>query len=166
MTKSTQDVSTCRHCKSGIQEDDEFCPSCGELFETGEYCTSHANKAASGVCIVCCRAFCDTCGRRVRYTFLCNDHMALEIYQGMARVFGSHDTAHVEFAKNSLETAGLHPFIFSRKTNPISMGGPDYTLFRASGEYDGHIINEIKLMVPCQEVPEAQRTLRALEFLP
>lgn len=45
------------------------------------------------------------------------------------------------------------------------MGSPDYTLFRASGEYDGHIINEFKLMVPLQEVLPAKEKLRELEFL-
>ncbi|MFH0992397.1 MAG: hypothetical protein V1799_20545 [bacterium] len=44
------------------------------------------------------------------------------------RVFGSSDAVQVEFAKGSLETAGLHPFIFSRKASPISIGGLDYTL--------------------------------------
>jgi hypothetical protein len=44
------------------------------------------------------------------------------------------------------------------------LGGPDYSLFRASGEYDGHIINEFKLMVPCQEVEEAEAMLKELEF--
>ena len=53
----------------------------------------------------------------------------------------------------------------SRKTSPLSMGSPDYTLFRASGEYDGHIINEFKLMVPLQEVLPAEEKLRELEFL-
>lgn len=31
------------------------------------------------------------------------------------------------------------PFLYSRKASPISLGAPSYTLFRASGEYDGHI---------------------------
>ena len=71
----------------------------------------------------------------------------------------------VEFAKNSLETDELHPFVYTRKASPISIGGPDYTLFRASGEYDGHIVNEFKLMVPCQEFPIAEQKLRELGFI-
>lgn len=42
-------------------------------------------------------------------------------------------------------------------------GSGDHTLFRASGEYDGHIVNEIKVMVPCQEVIQAEDILRDLE---
>jgi len=88
-----------------------------------------------------------------------------EIYEGMARVFGSSVAVQVNFAKSCLESDGLHPFVFSRKASPLSIGGPDYTLFQASGEYDGHIINEFKLMVPCQEVPRAEEQLRVLEFI-
>jgi hypothetical protein len=58
----------------------------------------------------------------------------------------------------------LHPFLYSRKASAISIGGPDHTTFRASGEYDGHIINEVKVLVPCQEVLEAEKLLRDLEF--
>jgi hypothetical protein len=96
---------------------------------------------------------------------LCDEHDTLEIYEGMARVFGNSDAVQVDFAKNSLETAGLHPFVFSRKTSSTPGGAPDYTLFRSSGEYDGHIINEFKLMVPCQEVQAAEQKLRELRFI-
>jgi hypothetical protein len=101
----------------------------------------------------------------VKKRFLCHDHAALEIYEGMARAFGSSDAVQVEFAKSSLETAGFHPFVFARKVSPLSIGSPDYTLFRVAGEYDGHIINEYKLMVPCQEVLEAELKLRELGFI-
>jgi hypothetical protein len=55
------------------------------------------------------------------------------------------------------------PVIFLNQI--IQMDGPDYTLFRASGEYNGHIINEFKLMVPCPEVLDAEKKLRELEFI-
>ena len=97
--------------------------------------------------------------------FLCNEHHGYEIVEGMARVLGGSDSAQIELAKSCLEQDGLHPFIFSRKASPISLGGPDYSLFRASGEFDGHIINEYKLMVPCQEVTKAERALKKLKLI-
>jgi hypothetical protein len=36
-------------------------------------------------------------------------------------------------------------------------------LFRASGEYDGHIINEVKVMVPCQEFESAESVIADVE---
>jgi hypothetical protein len=39
-----------------------------------------------------------------------------------------------------------------------------YTLYEAAGDYDGHIINEIKVMVPCQEVEEAEKVLISLNL--
>lgn len=82
----------------------------------------------------------------------------------MARVYGVSDEVTAQYASKCLEQEGLHPILYSRKASPISLGGADYTLFRASGEYDGHIINEIKVMVPCQEVLQAERVLGKLRL--
>jgi hypothetical protein len=164
MTYPDDDSFVCPHCGSDVLEDDDFCSRCGEVFQEDTYCELHATRQASGVCIVCLKPFCRECGGRFQDRFLCHDHEILEIYEGMVRVFGSSDAVQVDFAKSSLEAAGLHPFVYSRKAGPISLGGPDYTLFRASGEYDGHIINEFKLMVPCQEFLVAMMKLRELDF--
>ena len=86
-------------------------------------------------------------------------------YEGRARLFGKSDAVQVEFAESSLETAGFHPPVFSRKASPISLGGSDYTLFKASGDYDGDIINKFKLMAPCQEVESAGEKLHKLKFI-
>jgi len=83
----------------------------------------------------------------------------------MARVYGVSDDAQARYAASCLEQQGLHAFVYLRKASPISLGGPEYTLFRASGEFDGHIINEVKVMVPLQEVLRAEGILRELGFL-
>ena len=165
MTDANEDSAVCPHCGFNVREDDEFCPECGEIFEENVVCHRHTAKPASGVCIVCCLPYCSDCGGRVQNRFLCGNHDALEIYEGMVRAFGSSNPSDVDFAKASLESEGLHPFVFSRKASPISMGAPDYTLYRSSGEYDGHIVNEYKLMVPCQEVETAEMKLRDLGFV-
>ena len=53
----------------------------------------------------------------------------------------------------------------SPDTNEVLLGAPEYTLYRASGEYDGHIVNEFKLMIPCQEFQRAEKKLRELQFI-
>jgi hypothetical protein len=155
----------CPVCTNEVGEEDDFCHECGELFAEGIMCEAHPTQNATGVCIVCAKPYCKECGGRVNGRFLCNAHRTTEIYEGLARVFGDSDAVQVEFAKTTLEEAGLHPFLFSRKASPLSMGGPDYTLFRASGEFDGHIINEFKLMVPVQEVVAAKEKLKELGFI-
>ncbi len=165
MTDSNDDVLICPQCRAEVQPDNEFCAECGEIFKENVLCTRHPDQAASGVCVVCSRPYCSGCGGRVAGRFLCDEHDTLEIYEGMARVYGDSDAAQVDFAKSALETVGLHPFVFSRKASPISLGSPEYTLFRSSGEYDGHIINEFKLMVPCQEVEPAEAVLRDLHII-
>ena len=165
MADANDDSHCCPHCEETVQEDDDFCPQCGEVFADHLSCSIHPAQSAEGVCIVCARPFCGGCGGRVNARFLCTAHSTYEIYEGMARVFGTSDMTEVELAKDSLAKEGLHPFVFSRKASPLSVGSPDYTLFRASGEYDGHIVNEFKLMVPCQEVEQAEGKLRELDFV-
>ena len=79
--------------------------------------------------------------------FLCNNHSSYEIYEGMVRVYGVLDDLAGQYAKSCLEQAGLHPLLYCRRQ---PRGGPRfvYTLYAAGGDYDGHIVNEIKVMVP------------------
>jgi hypothetical protein len=155
-------MTTCDECRNAIEPTDEFCPHCGTLRVEGVQCRNHAGMTAAGVCIICAEPYCGSCGGRVRGHFLCQAHSSYEIVEGMARVFGASDAVQVEYAKTCLAGAGLHPFVYARKAGPISLGGPEYTLFRASGESDGHIVNEFKLMVPCQEVHDAEQVLEHL----
>ena len=96
--------------------------------------------------------------------FLCDEHDGFEIYEGMARVFGSSDEVQIQYVKKYLEENNLHPFLYSRKALPMHLGGTDYSLFRASGDFNGHIINEIKLMVPWGEVLAALEKIEDLNL--
>ena len=153
----------CDFCGTEAPSDAEFCSKCGTIFIDDVTCFNHPDDDARGVCTICHQAYCKRCGLRVSGIFLCNEHSHYEIYEGMARVFGSSDEQQVNFFKTGLEDNGLHPFIYARKTSPLSLGGVEYSLFRASGEFNGHIINEIKLMVPCDEVLQAEKIIDDLE---
>jgi hypothetical protein len=155
----------CSNCEHETTADNEFCTNCGSLFDKSVKCINHENEEAEGACIICANAYCSECGSWVNNIFLCTRHEEYEIYEGMARIFGTSDDNLAQYAQKCLEQEGFHPYLYSRKVSPISLGGPDYTLFRASGEYDGHIINEVKVMVPCQEVIKAEKVLRELEII-
>jgi hypothetical protein len=165
MENTNDNSAVCPECGAEVGADDDFCPDCGEIFKENSVCQRHPTTPAAGVCVVCSLPFCSECGGRMQGRFLCYQHDSLEIFEGMARVYGSGDAAQVDFAKSALETAGLHPFVFTRKASPISLGAPEYTLFNPSGDYDGHFVNEFKLMVPCQEVQAAEEKLRELSFI-
>lgn len=165
MEESKVEKLECSHCRSIIKGDDDFCPDCGTLFSDEVKCSEHKNTKAEGVCVICCEPFCPECGIYVNEIFLCNEHSEYEIYEGMARVYGSSDSTQIEYAKSCLEQNNLHPFIYSRKRTTLHLGGTDYSLFRASGEFDGHLINEIKLMIPFQELIRAEEILDELNIL-
>ncbi len=149
----------CDYCDNEVKEDYDFCPFCGELFVEGEKCKNHNNVDAKGVCIICGEAYCDECGGKVTRKFLCNDHAEYEIFQNMVRVYGTNYAVNADYIKSCLDEAGLHPMVYTRKTSPISLGGLDYSMFRSSGDYKGHLINELKIMVPLNEVPIAEQLL-------
>jgi hypothetical protein len=64
-----------------------------------------------------------------------------------------------------LETAGLHPLLFSQKVSQISIDGLDYTLFPAPGKYGVRNIERFTVMVPCHEVMAAFGVLHEEEFI-
>jgi len=124
-------------------------------------CETHPGKTAEAVCIICQHAFCEECASWIQGRFLCQDHYEYEIYEGMARVYGTSDPLQAQFIHSSLTDVGLHSFVYSRKTNSISLGGADYNLFRP---HEGKIsINEIKVMVPCDEVLQAEQVINDIE---
>lgn len=149
----------CTNCDIEATDDSDYCPRCGTLFLENVKCEIHPDVDAEGVCVICAKPFCNKCGHNVNKVFLCNEHNGYEIYEGMARVFGTSDAVQVEYIKSCLDQESFHPFVYSRKSSPLHLGGSDYSLFRASGDFDGHIINEIKLLVPCGEVLEAEKLI-------
>ena len=165
MAPSEKDGYYCEYCGNPVSGDDDFCPDCGAIFIEDVRCVRHSMTGADGVCVICAEPFCDKCGTWSNKIFLCRKHEGYEIIQGMARVYGINDASQAELVGGILKEKGFHPFIFSRKANPLHMGSADYTLFRPAGDYNGHSINEFKVMVPCQEVPEAEWVLREMEMI-
>lgn len=166
MPHSEDNSKTCGHCRNRFAIQDDFCPRCGSLQSEEVKCANHKIVAAEGVCIICGEPMCHDCGTWVNKRFLCSNHAGYEIYEGMARVYGVSDEAAAQYVCKCLEQEGLHPMVYERKASALSLGGTDYTMFRASGEFDGHIINEVKVMVPCREVVSAESVLKKLEAKP
>ncbi len=154
----------CIRCDFQVDKNSDFCPRCGKLFIENVKCENHSHIDATGVCVICRVPFCSNDGDQVNNVFLCVDHNGYEIYQGMARVFGTSDEVQIQYVKNYLEENNFHPFVYSRKSSPMHLGGTDYSLFRASGDFNGRIINEIKLMLPCGEILEAKEKLENLNL--
>lgn len=164
MKKNQEEEFICTHCKNDVRIEDEYCVHCGSILVEKFLCKQHSKIEADGVCIICADPYCKHCGSFINNIFLCAAHSEYEIYEGMARIYGDLNDTLAQYAKSCLEKAGFHPFVFCR-TQP--RGGPRfvYTLFRSAGDSGGHIINEIKVMVPCNEVIKAEKLLRKLKIL-
>jgi hypothetical protein len=149
----------CANCSFKADDDSDYCPRCGTLFIENVKCETHPNDEAEGVCVICGKTFCSDCCHSVNNIFLCNEHDSYEIYEGMAKVFGTSDEIQIHYVKSCLEENSFHPFIYSKKSTPMQLGGNDQSLIKISGSGDEKIINEIKLLVPCGEVLEAEKLI-------
>jgi hypothetical protein len=154
----------CANCSYTADDDSDYCPRCGTLFIENIKCKNHTKEETEGVCVICAEPFCSDCGHSVNNIFLCNDHDGYEIYEGMAKVFGTSDEIQIHYVKSCLEENSLHPFIYSKKTTPMQLGGNDQSLINLSGSGEEKIINEIKLLVPCSEVLEAEKLISELNI--
>ncbi len=154
----------CANCSFEAEDDSDYCPRCGTLFIENEKCETHLKDEAEGVCVICGKPYCSDCGHSVKNVFLCNEHDGYEIYEGMAKVFGTSDEIQIHFVKSCLEENLIHPFIFSKKSTPMQLGGNDQSLINISGSREEKVLNEIKLMVPCSEVLEAKKLISEINI--
>jgi len=154
----------CANCSFEADEDSDYCPRCGTLFIENIKCENHTKEEAEGVCVICGKPFCSDCCHSVNNIFLCNAHNNYEIYEGMAKVFGTSDEIQIHYVKSCLEENSFHPFIYSKKSTPMQLGGNDQSLINLSGSGKEIIINEIKLLVPCGEILEAKNLISELNI--
>lgn len=147
----------CDYCGTEISKDSEFCTKCGTIFIDDTSCFNHSDDDARGVCAICQQAYCKRCGLRVNNIFLCNEHSDYEIYEGMARVFGSRDEQRINFLKSILIESNLHPFIYDKTSSPFVEGIDERIMSK------GNLISEIKLLIPCSEVLQAENIIDELD---
>ncbi len=155
----------CDKCKLEIETDSDFCPRCGTIFIEDVKCENHPDIEAEGVCVICAKPVCNSCGIKVNNMFLCNEHDSIEIYQGLAKVYGTVDEIQIHFVKQCLEDKGFHPFIFSKKSTALQLGGLDQPIIDSViNPGKSNVMNEIKLLVPFSEMMEARKTIDELEL--
>ena len=153
-----QSGAACGKCDAPVGEHDEFCASCGSLFTDSLRCSVHPSEQADGVCVICAKPYCAKCGEVTNRLFLCNVHWRYEIYEGMARVFGSTDNVAAQYVATELEQAGFHPFLYSRRFNPNAVRAGIAGMFYFGRSRTG----EMKVLVPLSEALAAESTLKEL----
>jgi hypothetical protein len=138
----------CTYCSGKVKGSDQFCPSCGTIFDESVTCGNHPDTEAAGVCIICSAAFCGSCVKRKSGAFLCADHRHYDITDGMAEVFPAVDDTMAQYVHSCLLAAGLHPFQRRSRGN----------------DFDGYVVNSIRVMVPSQEVLLAEDVMEELDI--
>lgn len=152
---NSEEEFVCSDCGKEVKEDFEFCPHCGAILSENVFCDKHRRVKASAVCIICAIPCCDECGDMVDHLFLCNHHADYEIYEGMVKVYGTHDEPDAEITKSRLDEAGLHPVLFHLRRSK-DRGHVEYEVYEDS---EGYNSSEIRVMVPCQEVEQSESIL-------
>ncbi len=149
----------CGYCETTVNEDDDFCPECGTLFTEDANCMNHPEIPAEGVCIICGSPYCKECGYRINKLFLCALHSDYEIYEGMAKVFGTPEESTAEFIRFILIQGGFHPILFSRE-GPYGGLKHMFSFSKTNESTARNLITEVKVLVPCAEVTDAEELLR------
>ena len=90
----------CANCDNEVSEILDFCPYCGNLFLEDTKCVNHPESIAVGACLICEAPYCNDCGGYVNEKFLCSVHEHYEIYQGMAKVYGSSNAVYCDYLVN------------------------------------------------------------------
>ncbi len=112
--------------------------------------------AAIGVCVVCGVPCCDECGSKWMACSVCIHHVTCEMFEGMVKVYGTHEEAEAEFTKSRLD-AGLHPALFHLRRSR-DRGHVEYEVYEENENFNA---SEIKVMVPCEEVADAESMLKS-----
>lgn len=150
----------CTNCEAVIKESDEYCSNCGVVYAENIKCHLHKETEAEGICLICSQRYCKKCGLIISDVFLCNEHSEYEIIEGMARIYGSNNSMEINYYAEILENEALHPIVYSRHSISQSFGTLISTAFGAeSNEYS---LNEFKLMLPLNEVINAEKILEPL----
>lgn len=157
MQNKTDDEFVCSNCGNEIEDDYDFCPHCGSILSEGVFCDKHGRIAAVGVCVVCGVPCCAKCGSEVNNTFRCARHVSCEMFEGMVKVYGTHEEAEAEFTKSRLDAAGLHPALFHLRRS-MDRGHVEYEVYTENENFNA---SEIKVMVPCEEVADAESILKS-----
>jgi hypothetical protein len=153
-------ASRCPRCRKGTEPGQTACTHCGAALSDALKCAAHAGRPATGVCRVCETAFCAECGKRKNGYFLCGNHAAMPVIEGMAGVFGGEDELSIRYLESILKEAGLHPHLYIRRVHPIS---PAFHMIGNLQETQGRISNAILILVPFNEVLEALSLLKDAE---
>ena len=79
----------------------------------------------------------------------------------MASVYETLDLTAIQYAKACLEQDGLHPVLLSSN----SPYGASKLLYSILDPVGANIFDNIKVMVPCQEVLKAEEILKSINII-
>jgi hypothetical protein len=160
-----EDKKLCVRCKNPIAYDDDFCTHCGSILIDFVFCNNHLEKEAEGVCLVCCLPFCKQCGAFLNGIFICDEHIKYEIIEGMVRIYGiTGGGSSASYVISCLEQAGFHPIMFTRskRTGQASLSN---AVENVQGVVSRYYANETKIMVPLDELIDAENVLKELNII-
>lgn len=150
---------TCPICDKQISQYDDYCISCGSILSGDIFCQNHTDLEAEGVCLICSKPFCTECGTEVIGKFFCKDHSNYELLENLVTVYKSEDYFKIEELKKILEKVNLHPTIVNKTEYPSFVDLNTYKNINKTDRFISNITEVIKLLVPCQEVQEAEKLI-------
>lgn len=139
----------CPHCGDRIAADAEACPACGHL-HVAAACSNHADRPATGQCVICGQAVCEECNKGGDTHFLCEAHASIPVVQGWAQVYTTSDDLEAQLIRDNLQAEGIDSRVLSQKDHfavPVDLGDlspvrvlvPAYDYTEAAELITGHL---------------------------
>ena len=135
----------CPRCEQDVDATDPACPACGHIHGEKPLCARHANRRASGICVVCGDAVCQECDPTEDLHYTCPDHHAVSVIEGWAQIYTTSDSVEANLIKENLQSEGLDAAVLSQKDNSFSVELGD--------------LSPVRILVPAYEYLDAMQVL-------
>jgi hypothetical protein len=139
------DTVKCTRCGQKFDATENGCPACGHL-QKPVPCALHADRSASGQCVICGTPVCAECDRGGSH-HACADHCDIPLYAGWAQVYSTGNDMEADLLRENLRSEGIDAEVFSQR---------DQTFKMDLGE-----MAQVRLLVPAFEYLAAMDVIRS-----
>ncbi|MEX0907638.1 MAG: DUF2007 domain-containing protein [Gemmatimonadota bacterium] len=139
----------CPHCDQEIDASENACPACGHIHAGSAQCARHADRAATGICVICGAGVCEECDSDSTHTrhHACPDHGSVAVIEGWAQVYTTSDSVEADLIRENLQSEGIDSEVLSQKDSTFTVDFGD--------------LSPIRVLVPAYEYLPAMKLLTA-----
>lgn len=160
-----ESTMNCPRCEQEIDAAESTCPACGHIHTGSMQCSTHSDREAVGVCVICGRPVCDECDNDSARHHACPAHRKVPVVEGWAQVYTTSDNFEAELIRENLHAEGIDSEVLSQKDrsfnvdlgelSPVRVLVPAYEYLPAMKLLTSHMDLRGEVMFACPSCGEA-----------